>query len=82
MSCDSDTPFIWCLATVLFGLSRAIVPVSLFGRPTTIFYMMLAFTGAMPVIVATPNSLSSIKTDADLLCHHKSVCSFNESLIC
>lgn len=48
---DSDKWLIWCLGAALFGLSGAMMSVSLFGPPTTIFYIMLGFCGAMPNIV-------------------------------
>ena len=48
---DSDKWLIWCLAAALFGLAGAFISVSLHGQPTTIFYMLLGFCGAMPAIV-------------------------------
>ena len=51
---DCDQWLIWCLAAALFGLACAFVSVSLHGQPTTIFYMLLGFCGAMPAIVRQP----------------------------
>jgi hypothetical protein len=51
---DSDKWLIWCLAAALFGLAGAFISVSLHGQPTTIFYMLLGFCGAMPAIVRRP----------------------------
>ncbi len=51
---DGDQWLIWCLAAALFGLAGAFVSVSLHGQPTTIFYMLLGFCGAMPAIVRRP----------------------------
>ncbi len=48
---DSDKWLVWCLLAGLFGLSGAFISVSLFGQPTTIFYMMIGFAGVMPAIV-------------------------------
>jgi len=42
---------VWCLAAGLFGLAGAFVSVSLFGPPTTIYYMMVAFAGVMPTLM-------------------------------
>ncbi|MHC4863437.1 MAG: hypothetical protein ACYTEX_05120 [Planctomycetota bacterium] len=52
---NSDKWLVWCLAAALFGLAGAFMSVSLFGQPTTIFYMMLGLCGAMPIIVSWPN---------------------------
>jgi len=53
---DSDRWLVWCLAAGLFGLAGAFVSVSLFGQPTTIYYIMIGLAGAMPVIVAKSNA--------------------------
>ena len=50
-SLDSDKWLVWCFLAALFGLGASLVSVSLFGPPTTFFYMMLGFCGAMPAIV-------------------------------
>ncbi len=52
---DSDIWLIWCLSAGLFGLCVAFVSVSLFGQPTTIYYMMIGFAGVMPAIVKKVN---------------------------
>ena len=65
--CDRDRWLIWCLGAALFGLSGAMVSVSLFGQTTTIFYVMLGFCGAMPAIVAAPNPVARLRRNADLL---------------
>jgi len=77
----SDRWLIWCLAAALFGLSGAMVSVSLFGQPRTILYILLGFCGAMPVIVAAPNPMPRLRTDADLLCEHEPMLSFGGSAI-
>jgi hypothetical protein len=48
---DSDRWLVWCLAAGLFGLAGALMSVSLFGQPATIFYMMIGFVGIMPSIL-------------------------------
>ncbi len=55
---DCDQWLVWCLAAALFGLAGAFISVSLFGQPTTIFYMLLGFCGAMPAIVRQPEAHS------------------------
>ena len=52
---DSDRWLVWCLSAGLFGLMGAFMSVSLFGQPTTIYYMMIAFAGVMPVIITRSN---------------------------
>ena len=47
----SNRWLVWCLSAALFGILGAMNSVMLFGAPITIFYMMLAFCGAMPVIM-------------------------------
>lgn len=58
---DSDKWLVWCLSAALFGLAGAFMSVSLFGQPTTIFYMMLGLCGAMPMIMNRQNYLRLIK---------------------
>jgi len=48
---DSDKWLIWCLSAAFFGMAGAFMSVSLFGQPTTIYYMMIGFAGVMPVII-------------------------------
>jgi O-antigen ligase len=55
-SLDSDKWLVWCLAAGLFGLAGAFMSVSLFGQPTTIYYMMIGFAGVMPTIVGRSNA--------------------------
>jgi O-antigen ligase len=62
---DSDRWLVWCLSAGFFGLAGALMSVSLFGQPTTIYYMMIGFAGAIPAIVAKPNFITAIKTDTD-----------------
>ena len=47
----ADRLMIWCLGGTMFGLAGAFVSVSLFGPPTTIYYVILSFCGVMPVII-------------------------------
>ena len=48
---DSDKWLVWCLSAGLFGLAGAMSSVSLFGPPMSLLYILIAFCGAMPVIV-------------------------------
>jgi O-antigen ligase len=48
---DPDRWLVWCLLAGFFGLWAAFMSVSLFAQPTSIYYMMIGFTGAMPVIL-------------------------------
>lgn len=48
---DSDSWIVWCVCAGLFGLWGAFMSVSLFGQPTTIYYVMIAFAGAMPAMI-------------------------------
>ena len=48
---ESDSWLVWCLLGALFGILVAMNSVSLFGPPTSIFYIMLGFCGGMPYIV-------------------------------
>ena len=50
---DSDKWLVWCLSAGLFGLWGAFMSVSLFGQPTTIYYMMIGFAGVMPAIISS-----------------------------
>ncbi len=58
---EPDKWLVWCLSGALFGLAGAFMSVSLFGQPTTVFYMMLGLCGAMPIVVSRPNTLRGIK---------------------
>ena len=58
---EPDKWLVWCLSGALFGLTGAFMSVSLFGQPTTVFYMMLGLCGAMPIVVSRPNTLRGIK---------------------
>jgi len=58
---DSDKWLVWCLSAALFGLAVAFMSVSLFGQPTTIFYMMLGLCGAMPMVINRQNYLRLLK---------------------
>jgi hypothetical protein len=53
----ADRWLVWCLVGGLFGILGAMNSTSLFGPPVTIFYMMLAFCGAMPAIVRQANQV-------------------------
>jgi hypothetical protein len=58
---ELDKWLVWCLSGALFGLAGAFMSVSLFGQPTTVFYMILGLCGAVPIIVSRPNTLRGIK---------------------
>jgi hypothetical protein len=47
----ADQWLVWALAAALFGLAGAFFSVSLFGPPTTTYYMLIAFAAAMPTFV-------------------------------
>ncbi len=51
----SDKWLVWCLSAALFGLSGALTSVSLFGQPSTIYYMIIGFAGVMPGILSGRN---------------------------
>lgn len=55
---DSDKWLIWCLSAGLFGLWSAFMSVSLFGQPTTVYYMIIGFAGVMPAMVNQRHGLS------------------------
>lgn len=48
---DSDRWLVWCVAGAPFGLAATLMTVSLFGPPTTIFFMLLGCAGLMPRIL-------------------------------
>jgi hypothetical protein len=50
-----DKLLIWCLAAAFFAIVMTLSTVSLFGPPTSIFYMVLGFCGVIPVVVKTAN---------------------------
>jgi hypothetical protein len=60
---ESDKWLVWCLSAGFFGLAGALMSVSLFGQPTTIYYMMIGYAGVMPTIIAKPHFFTAIKTD-------------------
>ncbi len=60
---DSDKWLVWCLSAALFGLWASLMSVSLFGQPTTIFYIMLGLCGNMPIIVNRQRYPRRIKVD-------------------
>lgn len=80
---NSDRWLIWCLASALIGILVAMNSVSLFGQPSTIFYIMLGFCGVMPAIVAKPHSTTrcNVKPEVGLLRNNKSMGSFNGSCV-
>lgn len=48
---ESDKWIVWCLSGGMFGVLLAVISVSLFGQPLTVFFMMLGLCGSMPVII-------------------------------
>lgn len=48
---DGDRWLVWCLAASLFGLLVAFFTVSLFGPPTTFFFMLIGFCGVADTVV-------------------------------
>jgi len=57
---DSDVWLVWSLTAGLFGIWITLMTVSLFGQPTTIYYMMLAFAALMPAIINQRHGLSYV----------------------
>ncbi len=55
-SLGSDKWLVWCLSAGFFGLASAFMSVSLFGQPTTIYYMMIGFAGVMPTLITSNNA--------------------------
>jgi len=53
----SDKWMIWCLSAGFFGMAAGFMAVSIFGQPTTIYYMMLGFAAMMPGLVKRPNQM-------------------------
>jgi hypothetical protein len=47
----ADKRLIWSLAASLFGLYASLFSVSLFGQPTTTYYILIGFCGIMPIII-------------------------------
>ena len=50
----ADRWLVWCVSGALSGLWAAMMSVSLFGPPTTVFFMLLAFAGLLPDAVGEP----------------------------
>jgi len=50
----TDRWLVWCVSGSLFGLWAAMMSVSLFGPPTTVFFMLLAFAGLLPDVLGEP----------------------------
>jgi hypothetical protein len=65
---ESDMWLTWCLLGDLVGLLCTFVSVSLFGPPTTVFFMILGFVGSLPLITYR-NNLSGKLTKAFRLCN-------------
>ena len=61
---DSDRWLVWCLSAALFGLCGAFMSVSLFGQPTTVYYILIGFCGIMPIIIGKrlPNAVITNRT--------------------
>jgi len=59
---ESDRWLVWCLSGALFGILGAMNSVMLFGPPVTVFYIMLAFCGAMPAIIQVMPSQDRFRT--------------------
>lgn len=51
---DPDRWLIWCLSGTLFGLWATMMTVSLFGPPTSVFFMLLAIAGVLPGLLVQP----------------------------
>ena len=57
---DSDRWLVWCVAGSLFGLFLAFFTVSLFGPPTTFFFVLMGFCGVMNSVVAQRGTLVAV----------------------
>lgn len=71
-STESDRWLVWCLSGALFGILGAMNSTSLFGPPVTVFYMMLAFCGAMPSVVGKEGSLGNMRKNTGLSYNRRS----------
>jgi len=56
---EADKWLIWSLVASLFGLYVSLFSVSLFGQPTTVYYILIGFCGIMPIIIGkrVPNAV-------------------------
>ena len=63
--CNADEWIIWCLGAVLFGMAAAMGTVSLHDNTKTIFYVIIAFCGVMPMIVRYPQRRRVAPKDVD-----------------
>jgi len=59
---DSDTWLAWCLLGTMSGLLCAFMSVSLFGPPTTVFFMILGFVGSLPLITSGNSRLANFNS--------------------
>jgi hypothetical protein len=50
----ADQWLVWCMSGALAGLWGAMMSVSLFGPPTSVFFLLLAFAGLLPDVVGEP----------------------------
>ncbi len=50
----TDQWLVWCVSGALAGLWATMMSVSLFGSPTSVFFMLLAFAGVLPDVVGEP----------------------------
>jgi hypothetical protein len=55
----TDKWLAWCVAGSLFGLWNAMMTVSLFGPPTSVFFVLLAFAGLLPGVLGEPVKASA-----------------------
>ena len=66
---NADKWLVWCLGGMFFGTLPALVTVSLFGQPHNIFYIVLGFAGAMPLVIERENS-DLLSNEAVMLPHY------------
>ena len=57
---EPDRWMIWCLSASLFGLAFTFFSVSLFGQPTTIYYMVIGLSGIMPSIITRKKDIKNV----------------------
>ena len=50
----ADRWLVWCISGALTGLWITMMSVSLFGPPTSVFFMLLAFAGLLPGVLGEP----------------------------
>ncbi|MBN2020387.1 MAG: hypothetical protein JW749_09195 [Sedimentisphaerales bacterium] len=58
---DSDRWLVWCVGGALFGLGASMMTVSLFGQPTTTYFMLLSFCAVSTKIMGVPKAFLNLR---------------------